>query len=188
MSNSQLVFSATTLLLAAPALAQEQADDPVTAVSQAEDVTAEAIVEEPVDQDPAEAAPADEEPLDIGSLFGSLFGGRNERSPEETEAIAKDASFHPLGSRENPVRAERPPGQRAYLSRLRCSNLKRPKFERRGSAGMSPYGSIVDVYEVTCKKAEPAESYIYLDMYHPGHVEEEAVPGFGITGGRKGSD
>ena len=179
---------ALALLLATPAIAQDQSDDPVTAEAQTGAATAEVVVAEPVPPESAEPAPAAEKPLDIGSLFGVLFGGGAKRSPEETAAIVEEASAYPLGSKENPVRAEGPPGQRAYLARLRCSNLKRPEFVRRGSAGLSPYGSIVDIYAVTCKKAEPAESFIYLDMYHPGHVEEEAVPGFGITGGRKGRD
>lgn len=124
-----------------------------------------------------------EEPLNLAGFMASLFGGA-EMSAEDMRAAVEKASAYPLGSEQNPVRVDGPPGERAYLSRLRCENLKRPWFERRGSAGMSPFGGIVDVYEVRCKGSEPAESLVYMDMYHADHFEEQAVPGFGIVGGR----
>jgi hypothetical protein len=95
-------------------------------------------------------------------------------TPEE--AVRVESS--PLGSAQNPIRAEGPPGQRAYLMRLRCPEGRAPTFERGGSAGISPYGSMMDVYRVTCD-APPTHS-IYMDMYHPGHVESRAVDGFSI--------
>jgi hypothetical protein len=98
--------------------------------------------------------------------------------PDLTPAeIARMEKF-PLGSAENPVRAAMPPGQRAYLMRLRCPEGKAPTFQRGGSAGISPYGSMMDVYEVVCD-APPAHA-IYMDMYHPGYVELRAVAGFSI--------
>jgi hypothetical protein len=95
--------------------------------------------------------------------------------PEEAARVAKS----PLGSAQNPVRTEGPSGQRAYLMRLRCPEGRAPTFERGGSAGLSPYGSIMDVYRVACD-APPTHS-IYMDLYHPGYVESEAVAGFSIT-------
>ncbi|MGB3739679.1 MAG: hypothetical protein WA948_10030 [Pontixanthobacter sp.] len=92
----------------------------------------------------------------------------------------------PLGSARNPVRTQGPVGQRAYLSRLRCADLRAPSFDRSGSAGLSPYVNIADLYRVDCAGAGPGERQIYLDMYHAGHRETDAVPGFAIAGGRPG--
>ncbi len=85
----------------------------------------------------------------------------------------------PLGSETNPVRCEGPRGERAYLSRLRCSDGKRPAYSRIGSFGVGPYGNILDGYRVKCEDAE--EVRVFMDMYHDGHAEREAVPGFTIT-------
>jgi hypothetical protein len=97
------------------------------------------------------------------------------------DAIAR-AAAHPLGSQENPVRAEGPPGQRAYLSRLRCSDGQAPAYERIGNIGDGPYQNFVDAYRVVCAGAQPSQSTIHLDMYHPGHNEARPVPGFTIIG------
>ena len=86
----------------------------------------------------------------------------------------------PLGSEENPVRASGPPGQRAYLARLRCSDGSPPAFERGGSVGARPYGSIMDVYALRCAAGQPAQASVYMDMYHD-HVEDRPVPGFTIV-------
>lgn len=101
--------------------------------------------------------------------------------PAEAAQIARQASIHPLGSDKNPVRADMPRGQRAYLARLRCPDGAAPTFERVGSMGMSPYGGVVDGYEVVCAGAKPTATLIYIDMYHPGHVEPNAPPGFTIV-------
>lgn len=71
-----------------------------------------------------------------------------------------------------------PGGQRAYMERLKCSDGTRPKFTRVGSFGKGPHGNILDGYDVKCGAGEPVR--VYMDMYHPGHVEKEAVPGFMI--------
>jgi hypothetical protein len=92
-----------------------------------------------------------------------------------------DEAAHPLGTRENPVKANMPPGERAYLDRLRCADGKAPAYSRVGSFGDSPYGNIMDGYEVICQGSEPATSLIFIDMYFPGHVETRAVPGFTIV-------
>ncbi|NCP19779.1 MAG: hypothetical protein GW855_11545 [Erythrobacter sp.] len=114
-------------------------------------------------------------------MLMKMLSGESNIDGEELAAAQEEASAFPLGSAENPVRAEMPPGQRAYLSRLRCANLKRPTYQRAGSAGLSPYGNIVDVYVVTCADSEPASREIYIDMYHPGYVETRAVDGYGIV-------
>lgn len=121
---------------------------------------------------------------ELTAMLGKMMAGESAVSGDALEAKLAEASEYPLGTRENPVRAQGPAGQRAYLARLRCSDTSRPSFYREGSAGVSPYGNIVDVYNVTCEGAKPAKSSIFIDMYHRGYEETEAVPGFGIAGGR----
>lgn len=112
--------------------------------------------------------------------FMELFGGRKAPAGKELEKLIEQAQAHPLGSKENPVRADMPGGQRAYLSRLRCADGERPEFGRIGSFGAGVYGRIIDGYEVVCDGSESAKSMIFMDMYHPGHREAAAVPGFTI--------
>jgi hypothetical protein len=113
-----------------------------------------------------------------GSLMALVRGA----SQAEAEQIAARISHRPLGSRENPVRADMPAGQRAYLARLRCSDGRAPVFSRGGSAGVGPYGSMLDVYEANCAAgASPASAEIFIDMYRSGHVESKTVPGFTIV-------
>lgn len=86
---------------------------------------------------------------------------------------------HPLGEKANPVRADMPPGQWAYLRRLRCADGSVPVgVERVGSFGPGPYTSIVDGYRLVC---EGRERRIFMDMYHPGYVEKRPVPGLRFT-------
>jgi len=116
---------------------------------------------------------------DDASDFVSMMGGVG---ATEATRIATRLADKPLGSAGNPVRADMPPGQRAYLSRLRCSNGRAPSFNRIGSMGAGPYGSIIDAYQVDCAAgATPASSVVHLDMYHPGYSEAAAVPGFTIV-------
>ncbi len=107
-------------------------------------------------------------------LFGSALKG----TKLETAAIA--AAAHPLGSEKNPVRVNMPEGERAYLERLRCSDGNAPTFERGGSVGTGPYGTIMDVYELRCLSGQPANSSVYMDMYHGDYVENRTIPGFTI--------
>jgi len=97
------------------------------------------------------------------------------------QAKVNIAARSPLGSRDNPVRADMPEGQRAYLARLRCGDGAAPAFERMGSYGLGPFGSIIDGYQVTCAVAELKERQVFMDMYHSGHVELAPVPGFAIV-------
>jgi hypothetical protein len=83
-----------------------------------------------------------------------------------------------LGSQANPVRCSGPPGERAYLNRLRCENGKAPKYFRIGSYGKGPYGHILDGYNVKCEDKDPVT--VFMDMYHD-HIEKEPVPGFTIV-------
>lgn len=115
-------------------------------------------------------------PEDDLDLFS---GGR--ASPAEVARRAKAAEKHPLGSQQNPIRVNMPAGQRAYLSRLRCSDGQPPVFFRTGNFGPGVYGSIIDGYDVKCTGASPAQSMIFMDMYHPDHDEKAAPPGFTIV-------
>jgi hypothetical protein len=112
--------------------------------------------------------------------FAELFGGRKAPAGKDLEKLIEKAQAHPLGSQENPVRADMPGGQRAYLGRLRCADGNRPTYSRVGSFGAGVYGRIIDGYEVLCKDSAPEKSMIFMDMYHPGHKEAAAVPGFTI--------
>jgi hypothetical protein len=119
-------------------------------------------------------APDDDAPLDLADLLG---GGRLKGA--SLEAAIRKAAGYDLGSRENPVRVSMPKGQHAYLRRLRCADDAAPAFERTGSFGPGVFGSIIDGYRVLCAGgAEPGERTIFMDMYHPDHVETAAPPGF----------
>lgn len=105
----------------------------------------------------------------------------------QLRAAIDKASAHPLGSKENPVRVHMPTGQRAYLSRLDCEGGETPDFFRVGNFGVGVFGNIIDGYEVTCPNSGPDKSLIFMDMYHPGNVEDRAVDGFGIDGSNAAS-
>jgi hypothetical protein len=105
-----------------------------------------------------------------GLGFGGLKGKKLQKAIERAEAF-------PLGSEQNPVRANMPQGERAYLSRLRCADGSAASFERAGSVGDSPYGNIMDLYRVQCGGAAPAK--VYMDMYHSGE-ETRSIPDFTI--------
>lgn len=114
---------------------------------------------------------------DDSSIEDMLMGKapRKNLSAAELAEIAK----HPLGSAKNPVRVQGVEGEYIYLARLRCPENKPPVVERQGSAGvMSPYGSIMDMYEAVC---DASKVIVFVDMYHPGHVEQAPVPGFTIV-------
>ena len=106
--------------------------------------------------------------------------GRKAPGGKALEKLIEKAQEHPLGAKENPVRADMPGGQRAYLNRLRCADGKRPTYARVGNFGLGVYQRIIDGYEVVCEGSTPAKSMIFMDMYHPGHKEPAAVPGFTI--------
>ena len=110
-----------------------------------------------------------------------VLAGESQVSGSALDRRIAAAERHPLGSRENPVRAQMPAGQRAYLQRLRCSDGRAPTFGRIGNYGVGVYGNIIDGYDVNCGAAAPGRVEIIMDMYHPGHVENRPVPGFTIV-------
>ncbi|WP_427789789.1 hypothetical protein [Brevundimonas diminuta] len=87
-----------------------------------------------------------------------------------------------LGSAAQPVRADMPPGQRAWLDRLRCEDGSAPGYQRLGSIGIGGDGHVVDAYEVRC--ADQPALVIHMDMYHPGYVEAEAPAPFSLVAPR----
>lgn len=136
-------------------------------------------VADPRAETPASASPKATEERPAINLADLLGGGRL-KGAQLAAAIDKAAN-HPLGSKENPVRVSRPQGQQAYLRRLRCSDDRAPTFERVGNFGPGVFGSIIDGYKVTCAGgAAPAESMIFMDMYHPDHDETAPPPGFTV--------
>jgi len=92
----------------------------------------------------------------------------------------KKLAKYPLGSEKNPIRVDGPSGQRSYLSRLVCDNNEPVStFERMGSAGASPFGSIMDIYEVICDTNQGVVKHsVYLDMYHGNYEETRPAAGF----------
>lgn len=94
----------------------------------------------------------------------------------DNEKIAK----YPLGSKDNPVRADGPAGQRKYLSKLICTNGEAVSaFSRAGSVGLSPYGFMMDLYIVVCDTDKGAiELPVHMDMYHEGFEETKVAEGF----------
>jgi hypothetical protein len=86
-----------------------------------------------------------------------------------------------LGSRGNPVRADKREGQEAYLKRLMCEGGATPTYRRLPMSWTGPYTTPVDGYEVKC----PDDfAIVFMDMYHPGYVERRPVPDFQIRSAR----
>jgi len=83
-----------------------------------------------------------------------------------------------LGSLANPVLADMPPGQQAYLRRLRCADGSTPDFSRNGSVEIIHGRHVIDAFSVRC--AGKAAQVVHIDMYHPGHVETTPPAGFTI--------
>ena len=110
-----------------------------------------------------------------------MLAGESRISGRALDQAVAAAAAHPLGSRENPVRAAMPTGQRAYLRRLRCSNGEAPAFSRSGNYGIGVFGNIIDGYEVDCRAAAPRSRIIFMDMYHRGYSEDRPVSGFTIV-------
>lgn len=84
----------------------------------------------------------------------------------------------PLGSRDNPVRADMPRGQQEFLLRLRCPEGDAPAYQRQGSVGPGPHGGILDLFELRC--ASGARHAIHIDMYHRGYRETGQLPGLTV--------
>lgn len=134
-----------------------------------------ARVTQPAPAAPAPAAPAAPAPTALAPNppMAARVGGTT-MAPGTLDSTA-------LGSPARPVLANGPTGQREYLLRLQCRDLKTPTFVRSGSTGSrAGYGDghILDGYAVTCP-GDGTRIEIYMDMYHAGRTMEP-VPGFTI--------
>lgn len=112
--------------------------------------------------------------------LADMLAGKSAVQGRKLKKAIEKADTQPLGSDANPVRSTGPQGQRAYLARLRCEDGRQPAFERMGSMGIGPFGNIIDAYSVQCQDSQPADTTIYMDLYHAGYVETRPVPGFTI--------
>jgi hypothetical protein len=110
---------------------------------------------------------------ELTDALGAIFGERKKPNMAELEK-------YPLGTPENPVRVAMPIGQRDYLARLVCNNDEQVSaFIRTGSAGIGPYGSMMDAYTVICDTDQGATEHpVFLDMYHADHEEKRPATGF----------
>ncbi len=125
--------------------------------------------------------------LTVTSLYGCTATQQKMDGCEIPELSGKSCvkpnyaniSQHPLGiSASNPIKADGPQGQRDYLKRLICPDGRAVKsFSRVGSVGISPYGFMMDLYDVKCKNKTYS---VYIDMYHPDYIENIPVDGFTI--------
>jgi hypothetical protein len=90
-------------------------------------------------------------------------------------ALAAPASQEEdLGTFENPILCSKVDGERWYLSRLRTPEGKPLDWSRRGSFGSNGKDQhILDGYRI-----DDTDRTLFLDMYHPGHVEIRAPKGF----------
>jgi hypothetical protein len=107
---------------------------------------------------------------------------------EEVARLVEQARDLPLGTAQNPVRVDGPPGEHAYIARLRCSDGTAPRVGQRHNDGVGAFGTIVDVYPLDCGSAAPGRFDIVMDMYHPTHNETHAPAGFTLVPDGRGDD
>jgi hypothetical protein len=115
--------------------------------------------------------------LDVNAL--RRLAGEAPLSEADLAARIAAAATQPLGSADNPVRAEMPAGQRAYIARLRCPDGAAPDIAGRFNIGLGPFGGVVDAYRLDCRS--DGVRTLHLDMYHPGHRETAAAAGWTIA-------
>jgi hypothetical protein len=115
---------------------------------------------------------------DLSRMMVQMGAGFRPKTRDQVAVIARAADAKPLGSPENPVRANSPAGQRAYIARLRCAGGDTPQIEGRMNIGIGIYGAIVDSYSLSCR-GMPRTS-LAMDMYHDW---SENRPAAGFTMG-----
>lgn len=126
-------------------------------------------------------AGSDIDPMKTGRGSGvriDPFGMMGALTARQVGEIANRIKTEPLGSAANPVRANQPEGQRAYIARLRCEDGQAPAILGRFNIGVGPYGSIVDVYGLDCRSGGRRD--LALDMYHDW-IEGAPAAGFTIV-------
>lgn len=125
------------------------------------------------------AVPADARPTERTAFAERMKSlGMPVLDGKELERAVAAAEAYPLGSRENPVRVDGPMGERAYLERLVCDNGSPPQIGMRVNVGPGLYGTILDLYPLSCGENTPAAN-IHMDMYFRG-TEDRPPPGFSI--------
>jgi hypothetical protein len=133
----------------------------------------------------AASAPAFAAPDGLGKRTAppeKSFAGIGEGSADAAlEAEIAAAAAFPLGSLQNPVRVEGPDGERAYVARLRCADGKAPAASAARPGGTGGFGSVTDLVALDCGAAAPGRAELRLDLYHEGHAEERAPPGFTLA-------
>ncbi len=112
------------------------------------------------------------EEIDMRAVMISL--GVNPKKPDPSEL-----DKHPLGSAKNPITVLGARGEHEYIARLVCMNGEPVSaWNRLGSTGVSPYGFVMDVYNVICDTNNGVvEMLLYMDMYHQ---ESEPRPANGF--------
>lgn len=125
----------------------------------------------------AQLAPREESPAPK-ELVGALLDAP---LVDEVEAAIAAADRHPLGTSQNPVRVGGPEGERAYLSRLRCSDGRSPAIGARTDAGIGAFGSLVSSYAVDCGAAAPGKQSVVFDMYHEEYAETRLPAAFAAS-------
>jgi hypothetical protein len=133
-------------------------------------------------------------------LIAALLTGCQSTTPAPAAATPSTAYGTSMATA---VEVCKPPGERAYLARLRCADGNPPTFSRRGSgpsrstpkspadeqkmldqmyaeiAPGDPDFHIVDYYEVTCGSKTTT---VVMDMYHcKAAPPAQAPPGFTIV-------
>lgn len=110
--------------------------------------------------------------FDMRAVMISL--GANPKYPDRSEL-----NKHPLGSAENPITVVGARGENEYIAGLVCLNGEPvSSWDRLGSSGESPYGFVMDIYNVICDTNNGVvETILYMDMYHQGN-EPRAANGF----------
>lgn len=119
--------------------------------------------------------------MTVAQLLQRQLAGEPFLDKPALDAALAEASKHPLGSEKNPVRAESPIGQRAYLKRLRCADGHAPYFSRIGNLGPGVFASVIDDYVVDCGASAPGQVHVIMDMYFKGYIEQQPVPGFTLV-------
>jgi hypothetical protein len=117
-------------------------------------------------------APRRPKPTDILATSGR----HTDLSAAAAQAGAPPAGA--LGSREKPIKARGPRGEREFLVRLRCPDSTAPAFERLGSTEPGADDHILDSYIVQCP-GKQLSLLLLMDMYHD-YRETEPVPPFTV--------
>jgi len=119
---------------------------------------------------PREESPASQEAL-------RAFGAGS--SDDALAAAIAAADAHPLGTLENPIRAEGPEGAYAYLKRLRCGDGSPVSLGVKATGGVDAFGSVTEVHPARCGRAPPIS--LVFDIYQAENIEGRPPSGFTLA-------